>query len=170
MGNNGKPELAASEGSQRLRFNVSHSNKLALYAFTLGCDIGVDLEWMRADLDRHQLSQQCLSDREQARFRDLPAERTLEAFFTYWTGKEAYVKARGDGLSIPLHHIELSFSQDDPRMQLVQAPDARDPTHWSLITLTPHPGYLGALAVQGSLAFCEGAGVSFGRLNNIGLA
>lgn len=86
-GPNGKPSLA---GGARLKFNVSHSGALALFAFTLDCEIGVDVEEIRPMPDREQIAARFFSAQEAAE----PG-----AFFRLWTRKEAYIKALGEGLS-----------------------------------------------------------------------
>ncbi|MBV9279436.1 MAG: 4'-phosphopantetheinyl transferase superfamily protein, partial [Chloroflexi bacterium] len=84
----------------------------------------------------------------------LPASSRREAFFACWTRKEAYLKARGDGLSVPLHHFSVSLTPGAPAALLwVKGdPDAR--SRWTLGALSPSPDYVGALALQGALGRC----------------
>jgi len=95
-GPKGKPGLAEPE---RLRFNVSHSGTLALFAFTLDTEIGVDVEEIRPMPDMEQIAANFFSAQEAGEMMALPAERREPVFFQCWTRKEAYLKALGEGLS-----------------------------------------------------------------------
>src|SRR5438270_8929096 len=94
----GKPMLA-NAGVDALRFNVSHSEELAVYAVACGREVGIDIEYLRPDIEAEQIAQQFFSSTEAAMLRSLPGEVRTRAFFNCWTRKEAYIKARGDGLS-----------------------------------------------------------------------
>jgi 4'-phosphopantetheinyl transferase len=96
-GPQGKPALAGSDGMGGLRFNVSHSHGLALYAVTRSREIGVDLEAIRLDLDVERIAERCFSSRERSVLAALPAHLRAQAFFACWTRKEAFVKAKGSG-------------------------------------------------------------------------
>ncbi len=139
----GKPELSPEFGG-RLRFNLSHSADLALIAITTDAGIGVDLEYIRPQPDHVEIARRFFSAAEVDELNGLPSPLHTLAFFSGWTKKEAYVKACGEGLAMPL----TSFS----------VPLATDPAHtlvdlgrtWSLYTLQPVPGYVGALAIEGT--------------------
>ena len=88
-----RPGFAAND----LRFNLSHSHDLAMYAFALARDVGVDIEMIRADAANDRIAENFFSPTEVAMLRALPHERQVEGFFNCWTRKEAYVKARGAG-------------------------------------------------------------------------
>jgi 4'-phosphopantetheinyl transferase len=140
----GKPALAADP---QTRFNLSNSGELALYAFTLNHDLGVDLEQIHPLPDAEQLAERYFSPRERAELVVLPASQRLEAFFSGWTRKEAWLKARGDGLTYPLDQFSVVLTPEKPA-QLLETKDGT-PARWSLQALTPAPGYVGALAVDG---------------------
>jgi 4'-phosphopantetheinyl transferase len=125
----GKPALSPEFGG-RLKFNLSHSADLALIAIAADADIGVDLEYVGAQPDYAEIARHFFSTAEVDRLNGLPRQAYAQAFLTCWTKREAYVKARGEGLAL------LS----------PQTPPAR---RWSLYTLHPAPGYIGALAVEG---------------------
>ncbi|MFN3647963.1 MAG: 4'-phosphopantetheinyl transferase family protein [Armatimonadota bacterium] len=147
----GKPELEGCPGEIDLRFNVSHSGDLGLIALTRGRAVGVDVEQVRPELSYQELADRYFSPAEAAAIRALPAETRRLAFFHCWTRKEAYVKARGDGLSRELAAFSVSVAPDEPAalLQCASAPDA--PSRWSLQTLNLGPGYVGALAVESPL-------------------
>jgi 4'-phosphopantetheinyl transferase len=145
----GKPELDASWGVEDLRFNVSHSHGLALYALTRGRPVGVDIEFVRDDLDGLELAERFFSSAEGATLRAVPDGSRAEAFFNCWTRKEAYIKAVGEGLSHPLKRFTVSLAPGEPAALLRTDGDPHEPARWSLIELFPGRGYVAALAVKG---------------------
>ena len=103
----GKPCLSERLGCEDLRFSISHSGDLALYAITKGREVGVDIERVRCDMAWQSVAEVCLSAREAAVLSTLPPAAQARAFFMLWTRKEAYVKARGTGLSACLNEIDV---------------------------------------------------------------
>jgi 4'-phosphopantetheinyl transferase len=146
----GKPSLDAASGAQDLRFNLSHSHELALYAFTRGRDVGVDIEYMRADFAGDDIAERFFSAREVSMLRTLPDEARTQAFFNCWTRKEAYIKARGEGLSHPLDEFDVSLIPGEPAALLGTRGDPQELTRWSLQALDAGEGYAAAVAVQGT--------------------
>ena len=144
-----KPALASESGADALRFNLSHSHGMALYAVTRGRELGVDLELIRCDLETEQIAERFFSQSEIVTFRALPPALRKCAFFLCWTRKEAYIKARGEGLSIPLDQFDVSLIPGEPAALLSTQPDPDGTPGWSLINLTPAAGYAAALAVRG---------------------
>ena len=137
----GKPALAKTSNGQNIRFNLSHSNGLALYGITRDREVGIDIEYITADFPGLQVAEQFFSPREVALLRALPAPARRKAFFTFWTLKEAYVKCRGEGLTLSLTHLDVSAGLE-----------ARAPLHlsrWSLEKLAPIRDYGAAIAVEG---------------------
>ena len=146
----GKPSLEDVAAGGVLRFNLSHAGGVALYAVASGREVGIDLELMREDLECEELAGRFFSRREVAALRALPAEERTRAFFNCWTRKEAYIKARGQGLSLPLDSFDITLSPHEPPALLATRGDAKDSSRWSLRELTIGPGYAAALAVEGS--------------------
>ncbi|HSF34169.1 MAG TPA: 4'-phosphopantetheinyl transferase superfamily protein [Candidatus Tectomicrobia bacterium] len=145
----GKPALARTPGEGRLRFNVSHSHELALVAVTHAREVGVDLEYLRPDIACEEIAEHFFSARERASLRALPAEVKHQAFFNCWTRKEAYIKAHGEGLSLPLDQFDVSLAPGEPVALLATRHDHRDAQRWSLQALMPGPGYAAAVVVEG---------------------
>ena len=145
----GKPALHGSAAAAGVCFNVSNAEGTALAAFTLRRRLGVDLEAIRPMPDWAELASQFFSPAENEALRALPPGVREAAFFTCWTRKEAYVKALGGGLSIPLDSFDVSLAPGEPPRLLRAAghPDAAD--SWSLHELSPGAPYVAALAVQG---------------------
>src|SRR5271154_5549741 len=91
----GKPALTAGFAARDLRFNLSHSQDLAMYAYVLERDVGVDLEMIQAEVANERIAENFFSPLEVETLSALPLEHQAERFFNCWTRKEAYVKARG---------------------------------------------------------------------------
>lgn len=148
-GSYGKPVLAETFGKGKLRFNLSHSQGLALYAITREREIGVDIEHVRPVPEAEQIADRFFCERESAVFRALPPSQKPKAFFNCWTRKEAYIKAIGDGLAWPLDQIEVSLAPGEPARLLSIAGDPSSAQRWEILELTPACSYVAALAVEG---------------------
>ncbi|MBI3779500.1 MAG: 4'-phosphopantetheinyl transferase superfamily protein [candidate division NC10 bacterium] len=146
----GKPVLAQGLGGDALRFNLSHSHGLALCAVTNGREIGIDLEQVRPDLKVEEIARRFFSSDEVATLRTLPPQMQSEAFFACWTRKEAYIKAKGEGLSFPLHEFDVSLAPGEPAALLTTREGPQESSRWTLQELMPGPGYAAALAVEGN--------------------
>jgi 4'-phosphopantetheinyl transferase len=145
-----KPALGGAEATSDLSFNVSHSGKIALLAFTRLRHIGVDVERVRHDLDTTGIATRFFSIVEQDQLAALPADQRDEAFFRCWTRKEAYIKATGDGLSLPLNQFDVSLAHGEQNALLATRPDQREAKRWTLRDIVVEPGYAAALCVSGS--------------------
>jgi 4'-phosphopantetheinyl transferase len=147
-GSHGKPALAGESDGDAIRFNVSHSHGVALYAVTRGREVGIDLERIRFDLPVVEIAERFFSKREVAMLRSLPTEARHQAFFRCWTHKEAYIKARGEGLSLPLDQFDLSLTSGGPDAVLGTQRDPPETSRWCFQDLSPAAGYVAALAVE----------------------
>jgi 4'-phosphopantetheinyl transferase len=148
-GSHGKPALAGESGGASIRFNVSHSQGLALYSITRGGEVGVDLEQVRSKLDITEIAERFFSPLEVATLRKLPVVEQHPAFFRCWTRKEAYIKARGVGLSTPLNEFDVSLAPGEPAMLLGVRPNSSELLCWSLQDIDAGTGYAAALATEG---------------------
>jgi 4'-phosphopantetheinyl transferase len=146
----GKPELDPASGvDPTLRFNLAHSGSLVLYALTRGRDLGVDVEKVRPDFGGEALAGRFFAPGEVAALKALPeSDRTL-AFFHGWTRKEAYIKAKGKGLALPLDEFEVTIGPARPAALLSTSPDPAEASRWSLVELPAEPGYVAAACVEG---------------------
>jgi 4'-phosphopantetheinyl transferase len=149
----GKPAVAwqnasVSGGGKMLSFNVSHSHGLALYAVTHGREVGIDVEYIRPNLDSLGIAERFFSSQEVADLLTLPTAHQHRAFFTCWTRKEAFVKAKGGGLSIPLGQFDVSLLPDQPAQLRETKWNPQEAKCWSLKELHPGEGYVGALVVE----------------------
>ncbi len=146
----GKPSLAGEFNADALCFNLSHADGLALYAVTRGRQLGIDIEHVRADLADEQVAERFFSPREVAELRTFSGSMRPLAFFNCWTRKEAYIKARGEGLSLALDQFDVSLAPGGPAALLSTAGNPLEAFRWSLRELTPGAGYVAALAAEGN--------------------
>ena len=146
-GPKGKPAL---KGSSRIRFNVSHSGHMAAFAFTLDCELGVDVEQLRKVDNMELIATRFFSSAEASELLSLqPSDRCL-AFFRCWTRKEAYVKAIGEGLAIPLNRFQVTLLPGVPARFVQIAGEMGTAKDWTLHDLAVAPDYVGALAYKDS--------------------
>jgi 4'-phosphopantetheinyl transferase len=144
FGRRGKPTLC---GDSQLRFNMSHSGGLAVYAFTFGCEIGVDIEEVRDMCGFEQIAERYFCRAEASQLLSITGEEQREdAFFRCWTRKESYIKAIGDGLCVPLDQFQVTLLPDAPARFVHIGHDTSSASTWTLQHLEPVPGYVGALA------------------------
>lgn len=141
-GEHGKPYIDGD-----LRFNMSDSGDRAIFAFVRGREVGIDIEKVRQLRDAVALARRFFAEGEAQRV--LGARETDRAFFTCWTRKEAYIKARGEGLSMPLDSFEVSVDPADAPRLLSARLDPSETSRWRMEALDPEPGYIAALVVEG---------------------
>jgi 4'-phosphopantetheinyl transferase len=142
----GKPRLLHGPDC-RLRFNMSHTRGLTMIALCLDAELGVDIEAVRQVEDRDDIAAMYFSSSESLALGAYPEPERDAAFLRCWTRKEAYMKARGEGLSLPLDQFAVSLSVQ--KAALVSCDwDEQEPRRWMLEHLEPGPGYIGALAVE----------------------
>lgn len=143
----GKPEVGKSLNPEHIFFNLSHSNGIALFAISRQAMMGIDIEYMRVDVDLSAIAATAFSTCELEQMQALPDEFRMEAFYNCWTRKEAFIKATGKGLSFPLKSFDVSLSNTMPKiLQIEGCPEAS--FSWQLEDLTVEPGYKAALAVR----------------------
>jgi 4'-phosphopantetheinyl transferase len=141
----GKPLLADEPA---LHFNVTHTQDVALIAFTRLGPVGIDIERSRPYPGHRDMAERFFTPGEAAALRSLPIDSSDEAFFHVWTRKEAFLKAVGLGLSHGLERFEVSVPPDEPARILHIDGDVRAAERWSLSVLTPAAGYVGTLAIE----------------------
>jgi 4'-phosphopantetheinyl transferase len=147
-GPQGKPALAPMLENASLRFNASHSGDLAAYAFTSGCEIGVDVERYRALADLENIARRFFSPEETAELLELSLADKASGFFNCWTRKEAYIKAMGGGLSIPLDSFRVTLAPGTAARMVSIEGGHHAARGWTLYHFTPAPHYAGAIAYR----------------------
>lgn len=146
----GKPYLEEGRIKGRtLQFNLSHSNAFSLFGFALEHAIGLDIEFIRPNVAEEEIAERFFSVAETQKLRSLPAEQQPEAFFRCWTRKEAFIKARGDGLSLPLDQFDVTLAPDEAAALLSTRFDPLEVSRWALYHVDVEEGYSGAAAIEG---------------------
>ena len=141
----GKPKLLFETD---LQFNVSHSGGLAIFAFTHGCEPGVDVEKHKPMSDLQNIARRFFCAEECAQLTAQPEYERADAFFRCWTRKEAYIKATGDGLSAPLDQFQVTFLKDDDCRFVHINGDKKEASRWTLQNLELDAGFAGAVAYR----------------------
>jgi 4'-phosphopantetheinyl transferase len=146
-GKHGKPVLA---GWEKIHFNLSCSAGVALYAFTRGSGVGVDIERLREVPEMKQIVDRFFSVKEKEYFSSLSESERKEAFFRLWTRKEAYVKGVGHGLQEPLVRFDALPAPGETSGRVIAESAAEEQTAgWNIHDLAPSAGFTAACAVQG---------------------
>lgn len=140
-GQYGKPSLP---DDINVRFNLTHSYGLALYGFAKQRELGIDVEKIRPEFASEEVAERYFSVAERRELRELPPELRTTAFFLCWTRKEAYVKAHGDGLQIPLDSFDVSLTPGQP-----ETLRSMDSGRWSMRSFGPAPEYVASVLGEG---------------------
>ncbi|MFH1466456.1 MAG: 4'-phosphopantetheinyl transferase superfamily protein [Pseudomonadota bacterium] len=143
----GRPELAGPVETD-LRFNLSHTGGLILLGVVRGRDIGVDVEDTERRVSFMEIADRFFSPAEMRDLHALDPAGQRARFFHYWTLKEAYIKARGKGLAIPLHHFSYAVRTGEPLRIAIDPAQADEPASWHFALLRPTPRHTAALAVR----------------------
>jgi len=146
----GKPAIPAAPGVEGIEFNLAHSEGLAVLAIGIEDELGIDVERLRPLPDAAAIADHVFTAGEAGALRSVAEEERLEAFFRYWTRKEAVVKSLGRGLSFALDGFELSPDGLDPE-RLLLVNEGRPTPRWVMPLTPPHPGWVAALATSGGL-------------------
>ncbi len=148
----GKPYI---ENKNNLKFNISHSGDKAVFGFNLNNEVGIDIEKLKGDFDVLELAQNFFSKTEIAALKQIPKDQLSRAFYRCWTRKEAFIKAKGSGLSFPLNKFAVSLDDDNQAALLKTKWDASEKSDWSLFSFVPDEQYIGAVATRNRKAFIE---------------
>jgi 4'-phosphopantetheinyl transferase len=152
-GAHGKPRLAApaaqSPHQAPLQFNVSHSGEFVVIAVTTGRALGVDVERIRTDTKVVELAERYFSPHERAALAALRPVQQHDGFFNAWSRKEAFIKACGTGLAMPLDSFDVSLLPDQPAQLIATRPDADVACRWSMRVVDVADGYKAAIVVEG---------------------
>lgn len=141
----GRPQIAGPAGFHRLRFSASRTNGLAMCAVTMGREIGADLERLREY--PANVVERYFSPKEAQFISQVAYEERPFLFFANWTLKEAYCKAKGLGLSIPIAKVQFSLVDEQPRMT-IEPPLEDDSARWRFCLLRPTPEHVAALCID----------------------
>jgi 4'-phosphopantetheinyl transferase len=145
----GKPVLATNFGSDSLCFNLSHSDAFALFAFARGRNIGIDIERISDDVAVDHIARRFFSPGEISSLERTHENNRNELFFQYWTRKEAFLKATGEGISFPMEQLDVSLMRGRGLSPVALPGDTIERSRWYVQDLFPGPGYSAAIAVEG---------------------
>ncbi|OJH38627.1 4'-phosphopantetheinyl transferase family protein [Cystobacter ferrugineus] len=143
----GRPEIAG-EGLPRLRFNLSHTDGMAVCAVALDTEVGVDVEHSGRMGQTVELAESFFSPSEVADLHSLPEALQRERFFDYWTLKESYIKARGAGLSLPLDQFAFHLAPGQPPRISFDPRMVDDPETWQFVQVRLSAEHPAAVAVR----------------------
>jgi 4'-phosphopantetheinyl transferase len=144
-GQHGKPSLSGDNASSGFCFNLSHSSGLVVYAIARERNLGIDVEHVRPESAGEDIAQRYFSAREVSDLRTLPPEAKVDGFFHCWTRKEAYLKATGMGLQIPLDSFSVSLLPEQTPQFLGGVE-----SHWHMAAYHPADGYVAAVVYDGA--------------------
>lgn len=144
-GERGKPALSGAHASSEMCFNLSHSSDMVVYAMAKRRNLGIDLEHIRPNAAGDDIAERYFSALEVSELRSLPPQERVDGFFRCWTRKEAYMKATGMGLHIPLESFAVSLAPGEPA-QFLSGVDSR----WHLAAFHPGEGYAAAVVYDGA--------------------
>ncbi|WP_157385449.1 4'-phosphopantetheinyl transferase family protein [Rhizobium freirei] len=144
-GDNGKPFVQAY-GAYPIHFNLSHSADLAVLAVSDRYELGIDIEEVR--FLKEDIAKWFFSRREYQALRSLPADRYMDGFYRCWTRKEAFIKAHGAGLSLPLDSFDVTFDRSaESRLERLEG-DTGAPANWVVLELETPINFAGAVVAS----------------------
>lgn len=144
----GKPYLRSEINQNNLQFNMSDSNAFALYAITIGREVGIDIEWQRHDIDVMGIVERFFTPVEKREFFELEKRDRFQAFYRLWACKEAYIKVIGQGLSFSLNRFDVKIMAENMNALIAVDGDKDVVSRWSLGSIDAPNGYAAALAFE----------------------
>lgn len=144
----GKPFLENCE-KQEIKFNLSHSEDLMVIGIAPGREIGVDIEVHSSKVDWRQIAKGYFCAREIHIIESQESEvAQISAFYQLWTSKEAYMKACGQGMAVPLHRVEVEFQRGNPAFFIELPGGEAEIRQWQLFGFLPVPGGSGSIVIE----------------------
>lgn len=147
-GPHGRPELAPSPEVPPLHFNLSHTDGMGICAFALGREVGADVERIDTRTPSREIAERFFAVPERRTLEPLEDDAFREQFFVYWTLKEAYIKARGMGLLLPLGHFWFDLEGPEIRIHFGPKIQDDDPARWQFATYRVGPSHRVSVAAE----------------------
>jgi len=144
----GKPALVRGQGNDSLHFNLSHSGEVVVFAAANSCSVGIDIEQVHSDISALELAAAHFASSELSTLRSTAEADRTKAFYRCWTRKEAYLKARGEGLTFDLKKFSVTVDSSEPAALTWVADDPTAPLRWSIRDVSVPSGYIGSLAIE----------------------
>ena len=141
----GKPHIIQNH---KLQFNLSHSGKLAIIGFTENHRIGVDVEYMKDDIEYKNIAKHHFAPEEYEVLLSQPNNLLREYFYRCWTRKESFIKAEGSGVSYPLDSFIVSMNSDNEAAILNMKDPSENQSEWSMHSFVPAANYIAAVTVN----------------------
>ena len=144
----GRPMIVGPTMDRALQFNLSHTRGLSACVVALEREVGVDAEDLRRGPANDDIAARYFAPVENAALRAVPPEERDEKFLQFWTLKEAYIKARGVGLALPLDRFAFHLAPERaPAIQIDEA-IGDDPATWQFVQFQPGPLHVLAVAIR----------------------
>lgn len=131
-----------------ISFNISHSNELAVFAFSINSMVGIDVEYIHDGFNEMEIAEKFFSLSEINELKSVPQNQRKEAFFNCWTSKEAYIKAKGLSISTPLDSFDVSLLPWEPVKILIRGDNNDEENNWYLQRINIGKGYSSSIALQ----------------------
>ena len=147
-GRHGKPSLVVKPELPPLNFNISHSQNVAVFAFSRDTDLGVDVEFIKPNRELMRIARRFFSKHEFTVLQSLPKSEQLNGFYNCWTRKEAFVKAVGDGLAMPLDSFSVTLKPSEPAQLLWMQGETDEVGSWTLKSWQPWENFAAAIAIR----------------------
>jgi len=141
----GKPRLAGE--NHKINFNLSHTEEIMLVAFVLDSEVGIDIEAVTRHVDYMGVGQRWFSTLESRTLQSLPEHERVDAFFRAWCRKEAYIKARGEGMAHPLQRFSVALDKHEPRL-VEHLDDKRETGRWTFIDIDVADNYRATVVAE----------------------
>jgi 4'-phosphopantetheinyl transferase len=141
----GKPRLADED--QKIKFNLSHTEDIMLVAFVLDSEIGIDIEAVTRTVDYMGVGQRWFSALESRTLQSLPEQERIDAFFRAWCRKEAYIKARGEGMAHPLQRFSVALDKHESRL-VEHLDDSGETSRWTFIDIDVAENYRATVVAE----------------------
>ena len=145
---NGKPFVANFLNKLGVHFNLSHSEGYALFGFTCGREIGVDIEYIQIISEMEEIANHLFSIQERRILQTLSDKEKNAVFYNFWTRKEAFAKAVGTGLGQAFDKIDVSQCPGQPSLEMSQEVHSEKEPCWTIQDLKSVPGFAAAFAIE----------------------
>jgi len=147
-GKHGKPEIVQANTDSPLLFNLTHTKGLCACAVTSGSPCGIDVEMTARNNNLQKIAERMFAAEELAAMTPLNKDASRKAFFTYWTLREAYLKAIGRGLAGSSKDVYFSVDDEIDILFKQTCSGFQDGKYWQFQLFTPTENHIAAIAIN----------------------